>query len=142
MWIKNFINECKVWREIRKVYKNNKEDFLKVGLKIDWFGHIYKVINRDVSIPLGTNEDEFLLREELSQVQEVLVKNNVLDILAYELRPLEEDDGETYEHGYLILFTPAYRLDKQYLTVKNVLLLSLLIVGIVTGIVWLFIWAI
>ena len=142
MWIKNFINECKVWREIRKVYKNNKEDFLKVGLKIDWFGHIYKVINRDVSIPLGTNEDEFLLREELSQVQEVLVKNNVLDILAYELRPLEEDDGETYEHGYLILFTPAYRLDKQYLTVKNVLLLSLLTASIIAGLVWLLIWAI
>jgi hypothetical protein len=142
MWIKNFINECKVWREIRKVYKNNKEDFLKVGLKIDWFGHIYKVINRDVSIPLGTNEDEFLLREELSQVQEVLVKNNVLDILAYELRPLEEDDGETYEHGYLILFTPAYRLDKQYLTVKNVLLLSLFTASIIAGLVWLLIWAI
>ena len=142
MWIKNFINECKVWREIRKVYKNNKEDFLKVGLKIDWFGHIYKVINRDVSIPLGTNEDEFLLREELSQVQEVLIKNNVLDILAYELRPLEEDDGETYEHGYLILFTPAYRLDKQYLTVKNVLLLSLFTASIIAGLVWLLIWAI
>ena len=142
MWIKNFINECKVWREIRKVYKNNKEDFLKVGLKIDWFGHIYKVINRDVSIPLGTNEDEFLLREELSQVQEVLVKNNVLDILAYELRPLEEDDGETYEHGYLILFTPAYRLDKQYLTVKNVLLLSLFNASIIAGLVWLLVWAI
>lgn len=142
MWIKNFINECKVWKEIRKVYKKNKEDFLNVGLKIDWFGHIYKVINRDVSIPLGTNEDEVLLREELSQIQEVLVKNNVLDILAYELRPLEEDDGKTYEHGYLVLFTPAYRLDKQYLTVKNVLLLSLFTASIIAGLVWLLIWAI
>ena len=42
MWIKNFIRECKVWNEIRKVYKKNKEEFLNMGLKMDWFGHIYK----------------------------------------------------------------------------------------------------
>lgn len=142
MWIKNFINECKVWREIKKVYKKNKEDFLKVGLKIDWVGHIYKVINRDVNISLGTVEDESLLREELNEIQEVLIKQNVIDILAYELRPLEEDDGKTYEHGYLVLFTPAYRLDKQYLTIKNVLVLLFLFIVFVCGIFSIFKWVI
>lgn len=140
MWLKNFIRECKVWREIKKVYKKNESGFLKLGLKMDWVGRIYKVINRDAKIPLGTPEDEILLRKELNEIQEFLVKENIIDILAYELNPQEEvyvdENGvETYENGYLIKFTPAYRLDKQYLTVKNVILLALTTIGLVSGIV-------
>ena len=139
MWIKNFIRECKVWNEIRKVYKKNKEEFLNMGLKMDWFGHNYKVINRDASIPLGTADDEILLRKELNDIQEFLVKQNIVDILAYELKPQEEtyvnENGEeVYENAYLVLFTPAYRLDKQYVTIKNILILTfflLLIVGVI-----------
>lgn len=133
MWIKNFFNELKVWREIRKVYKENKESFLEVGLKMDWVGHIYKVINRDVSIPLGSPEDEKLLRDELNGIQKLLVEQNVIDILAYELKPLEADDGKTYEHAYLITFTPAYSLDKQYVTTKSVVSLILAALGIIGG---------
>ncbi len=140
MWLKNFIRECKVWREIKKVYKKNESGFLKLGLKMDWVGRIYKVINRDAKIPLGTPEDEILLRKELNEIQEFLVKENIIDILAYELNPQEEvyvdENGvETYENGYLIKFTPAYRLDKQYLTLKNVILLALTTIGLVSGIV-------
>lgn len=140
MWLKNFIRECKVWREIKKVYKKNESGFLKLGLKMDWVGRIYKVINRDAKIPLGTPEDEILLRKELNEIQEFLVKENIIDILAYELNPQEEvyvdENGvETYENGYLIKFTPAYRLDKQYLTVKNVILLAMTTIGLVSGIV-------
>lgn len=145
MWIKNFIRECKVWNEIRKVYKKNKEEFLNMGLKMDWFGHIYKVINRDVSIPLGTADDEILLRKELNDIQEFLVKQNIVDILAYELKPQEEtyvnENGEeVYENAYLVLFTPAYRLDKQYVTIKNILILTFLLLLIVGGIISLFLW--
>jgi hypothetical protein len=140
MWLKNFINECKVWREIKKVYKKNEGEFKKLGLKIDWVGRIWKVINRDAKIPLGTPEDEILLRKELNEIQEFLVKQNIIDILAYELIPQEkvtvdENGVETYENGYLIKFTPAYRLDKQYLTVKNVFLLILTTLGLLSGIV-------
>ena len=145
MWIKNFIKECKVWNEIRKVYKKNKDEFLKMGLKMDWFGHIYIVINRDANIPLGTADDEILLRKELNEIQEFLVKQNIVDILAYELKPQEEvymnENGEeVYENAYLVLFTPAYRLDKQYLTIKNVILLILFFCLIVGGIISLFLW--
>lgn len=134
MWIKNFFNELKVWKEVRKVYKENKDEFLKVGLKMDWVGHIYKVINRDIKIPLGTNEDELLLREELKEIQNILIKENLIDILAYDLKPLEEDNGDTYEHAYLITFTPAYRLDKQYVSLKSISILTLITLGIIGGI--------
>ncbi len=138
MWIKNFINECRVWHEVRTVYKKNKEDFLKYGLKSDWFGRIYKVINRDVKVELGSPEDEMILRDELTEIQNILVKHNIIDLLAYSLNPLEEDDGKTFEHGYLIVFTPAYILEKQYLTFKNVLLLLLAFLSIcfLGGLLW------
>lgn len=142
MWIADFIRELKVWKTVRKVYRKNKEDFLKLGLKMDWVGHIYKVTNRDVNISLGSKEDEELIRTELLEIQQLLIKHALIDILAYEMKPLEEYDKDTYEHAYLIVFTPAYRLDKQLVSLKSVSLLSLLAAGIITALVFLWLWVI
>lgn len=125
MWILNFFKELKVWRMIRKVCKDNKQFLEKSGLKSDWLGHIYTVINRDPNIKLGGDEDRMLLMKELNDIQNVLVKLNIIDLLAYELIPLESseisDDGseEIFENGYLIKFTPAEDVTKQYVTPKS-----------------------
>jgi hypothetical protein len=120
MWIVNFFKELKVWITIRKVCKENKQFIEKSGLKYDWIGHIYTVINRDPNIKLGTDEDRHLLMRELNEIQNVLVKLNIIDLLAYELIPLESSeistDGseEIFENSYLIKFTPAEDVSKQY----------------------------
>lgn len=120
MWIVNFFRELKVWRIIRKVCKENEQFIEKSGLKYDWLGHIYTVINRDPSIKLGSDEDRALLMRELNDIQNALVKLNVIDLLAYELIPLESTemsgDGseEIFENGYLVKFTPAEDVSKQY----------------------------
>ena len=120
MWITNFFKELKVWRTIRKVCKENEQFLESVGLKYDWLGHIYTVINRDPNIQLGSDEDRILLMKELNDIQNALVKLNIVDLLAYELIPLESseisDDGseEIFENGYLIKFTPAEDVSKQY----------------------------
>ena len=120
MWIVNFFKELKVWRTIRKVCKENRQFIENVGLKYDWFGHIYTVINRDVNIKLGSDEDRQLLMKELKDIQSALVKLNIIDLLAYELIPLESTeiskDGnqEIFENGYLVKFTPAEDVSKQY----------------------------
>ena len=139
MWIVNFVNEIKAWKIVRKVYKKNKKDFDKIGLKADWGGRLFRVINRDPLISLGSAEDEVYLRKELSEIWAVLVKHNIVDILAYELKPLEDerqinDKQIEYEHGYLVTFTPAWKLDKQYVTFKSVIFMSLLTIALVTGI--------
>ena len=72
MWLKNFYNELKAWRIIRKVYKENKSEFEKIGLKKDWFGRLWLVINRDPKIPLGSAEDEELLGNELHIISDFL----------------------------------------------------------------------
>ncbi len=141
MWIKNFFNELKAWIIINKVYKNNKSDFNAIGLKKDYFGKLYKVINRDVLIELGSDEDQIYLRKELAEIWSVLVKHNVVDILAYELKPLEEvtqidETHEEFEHGYLVTFTPAWNLDKQYVTFKSVIFVTLFFGGLIFGAVW------
>ena len=120
MWIVNFFKELRVWRTIRKVCKENKQFIENTGLKYDWLGHIYTVINRDPSIKLGSDEDRVLLMRELNDIQDTLVKLNVIDLLAYELIPLESSeiskDGEQeiFENGYLVKFTPAEDVSKQY----------------------------
>lgn len=120
MWIVNFFKELKVWRTIRKVCKENKQFIENAGLKYDWLGHIYTVINRDPNIKLGTDEDRHLLMRELNEIQNILVKLNIIDLLAYELIPLESSeistDGseEIFENSYLIKFTPAEDVSKQY----------------------------
>ena len=120
MWIVKFFKELKVWRTVRKVCKENEKFIEKSGLKFDWLGHIYTVINRDPSIKLGSDEDRALLMRELNDIQNALVKLNVIDLLAYELIPLESSeiskDGEQeiFENGYLVKFTPAEDVSKQY----------------------------
>ena len=120
MWIAKFFKELKVWRTIRKVCKDNKQFIENSGLKYDWLGHIYTVINRDPSIKLGSDEDSLLLMKELEDIQTTLVRLNIIDLLAYELIPLEStemsDDGteEIFENSYLVKFTPAEDVSKQY----------------------------
>ena len=120
MWIAKFFKELKVWRTIRKVCKENEQFLESVGLKYDWLGHIYTVINRDPNIQLGSDEDRLLLMKELNDIQNALVKLNIIDLLAYELIPLESseisNDGseEIFENSYLVKFTPAEDVSKQY----------------------------
>ena len=119
MWIVNYIREWKAWREVKRVYKQNQNEFEKIGLKMNWFGILWKVINRDPKYKLGTQEDEVLLRGELAELNDFLVQHDIMDILAFELTPQEESNEEYFENSYLITFTPCYRLDKQYVSFKS-----------------------
>ena len=120
MWIVKFFKELKVWITIKKVCNENEYFLESSGLKYDWLGHIYTVINRDPNIKLGSDEDRVLLMKELNDIQNTLIKLNIIDLLAYELIPLESSeiskDGseEIFENGYLIKFTPAEDVSKQY----------------------------
>ena len=141
MFLKNFFNELKAWRIVRREYKKNRSLFESVGLKSDWFGKLYKVINREPEIVLASDEDEVYLRKDLSEISSVLIKCNIYDILAYELKPLEEvtkidDTHEEFEHGYLITLTPAWNLDRQYVTFWSVIWVTILFAGLITGLVY------
>ena len=134
MWIVNYFRELGVWRLIRKIYKQNKSEFEKIGIKSDWFGRLWKVINRDSNIPLGSEEDKELLMEELVKIDVLLRKLNIMEILDYQLTPIEEtnENDNTFENAYLITLTPAYSLSRQYVTTGStigVILGGLCIVG-------------
>jgi hypothetical protein len=141
MFLKNFFNELNAWHIVRREYKKNKTLFESIGLKSDWGGKLYKVINRDPSITLGTGEDEVYLRKELSEISAVLIKCNIYDILAYELKPLEEErqiDAThiEYEHGYLVTLTPAWNLDRQYVTFWSIIFVTLFFATLIGGLVY------
>ena len=139
MWIANFFKELKVWRTIRKVCKENNQFLETAGLKYDWLGHIYTVINREPNIKLGSDEDRALLMRELNDIQTALVKLNVIDLLAYELIPLESSeiskDGEQeiFENGYLVKFTPAEDVSKQYVKPWSCFFVFVVIPSLIVG---------
>lgn len=137
MWLVNYFRECKAWREVKKVYKSNRKEFEKVGLKCDYFGRLYKVINRDPTIHLGTPEDSELLSQELKELSEFLIKMNLIDILAYELIPLEDGDDKSFENAYLITLTPAWDLNRQYVSFGSTSCLLLVTASLLTGIYFL-----
>lgn len=138
MWLKNFFKELKAWHIVKQVYKENKKAFEKLHIHCDWFGRLYVVINRDTEVELGSDEDKVYLQNDLSKIWNLMVTLNIADILAYDLKPLDDerklDDGKIeYEHGYLIVLTPAWNMSKQYVTWKSVLLLIVLVAGIISG---------
>ena len=140
-YIKNFFLELKAWRIVNKVYKKNKADFDKIGLKKDYFGRLFRVINRSPDITLGDEMDEALLHKETTEIWSVLVKHNLIDILAYELKPLEDERqiDEThieYEHGYLITLTPAWNLNRQYVTFWSITFVTLFFASLIGGLVY------
>jgi hypothetical protein len=141
MFLKNFFNELKAWHIVRREYKKNRNLFESIGVKSDWFGKLYKVINRDPEIELSSGEDEVYLRKELSEISAVLIKCNIYDILAYELKPLEEErqiDAThiEYEHGYLVTLTPAWNLDRQYVTFWSIIFVTLFFATLIGGLVY------
>ena len=140
-FIKKFFQELKARRIVRREYKKNKYMFDAIGLKRAWGGTLYKVINRDPVIELGSGEDEVYLRKELSEITAALAKAGILDILAYELKPLEEETQINereieYEHGYLVTLTPAWNLDRQYVTFGSVIFVILFFAAIIAGLVY------
>ena len=141
MWISKFFKELKVWITIKKVCNENEYFLESSGLKYDWLGHIYTVINRDPNIKLGSDEDRLLLMKELNDIQNVLVKLNIIDLLAYELIPLESSeiskDGnqEIFENGYLVKFTPAEDVSRQYVKPWSCFLVFVGIPVLITGII-------
>jgi hypothetical protein len=91
---------------------------------------------------LGSDEDRYLLMRELNDIQKVLVKLNIIDLLAYELLPLESseisDDGseEIFENSYLVKFTPAEDVSKQYVTPWSCLGVFVGIPALIAGVVF------
>ena len=137
-FIKKFFQELKARRIVRREYKKNKYMFDAIGLKRAWGGTLYKVINRDPVIELGSGEDEVYLRKELSEISAVLIKCGIYDILAYELKPLEEETQINereieYEHGYLVTLTPAWNMDRQYVTFWSVIFVTLFFAALIGG---------
>ena len=88
------------------------------------------------------------MRKELGEITNVTVQTKIIDILAYDLKPLEEEtdlgDGKVeYEHGYLVTLTPAWSLDRQYVTFWSLLFVGLLFIALLIGLGYaLFKWVI
>lgn len=140
-FLKGFFLELKAYWIVRREYRRHKEMFKSVGLKMDWFGRLWRVINRDPDVAeLGSDADRVYLQNDLAQITQVLVEYNIADIVSLEIIPLEEVndiDGETeeFENAHLVILTPMWMSDRQYVTGWSVFWVCLLFAIIISAIV-------
>lgn len=140
-FFKGFFLELKAYHIVKREYRRHKKDFRAVGLKKDWWGRLWKVINRDPDVAeLGSEADKVYLQNELAQITQVLVDCNIVDILAVDFTPLDEvtrisKDEEEFENAHLIVLTPMWNSDRQYVTVSSVFWMTVLFCLVVAAII-------
>ena len=140
-FLSGFFMELKAYWIVRREYRRHKKAFESVGLKMDWFGRLWRVINRDPDVAeLGSDADKVYLQNDLAQITQVLVEYNIVDILGVEIFPLEEvtqidSKTEVFENANLLILTPMWRSDRQYVTKSSVFWVSLLFAMIIAAVV-------
>lgn len=136
-WLRGFYYDIKAWRTVKQVCKENKDRLDKLGLKMDWIGRVYKVINRDPTIPLGSSDDEVILSHEFQELGNLFIELNLADIVIPSMFPIETEGA----NAYLVIYTPGIDVNRAYLTVKSAILMFLLTLilsgGFITGLTYL-----
>lgn len=136
-WLRGFYYDIKAWRIVKQVCKENKDRLDKLGLKMDWIGRVYKVINRDPTIPLGSSDDEVILSREFQELGNLFIELNLADIVIPSMFPIETEGA----NAYLVIYTPGIDVNRAYLTVKSAILMFLLTLilsgGFITGLIYL-----
>lgn len=110
-YLRGLIDDIKVWRRVRVLYKKNEEQLLEKGYHIDWIGRIYKVINRDFNIKIGDDIDHALILEETQNFDKELQIYGINTLVTISYQPIVSDT----ENSYLVIFQPEAHPEYRYL---------------------------
>ena len=77
---KEFFIDLKIWRRYRKIAKQNEDMLAENGMRVDWLGRIYTVINMPEEV---INNQEMVQQgwviQQLGPLNEVLLKLGIND---------------------------------------------------------------
>jgi hypothetical protein len=98
-WIK-LIEEIRIWMLSRRVTRSNEEELLEFGLRVDWIGRLYTVVNLPEEVASQPYSQQPYVLSQLRKYDEVLLKLQLSDVLYPEF---EKIPGE---EAYLLVLTP------------------------------------
>jgi len=84
----------------RKVAKSNSEELLEFGLRVDWIGRLYTVINLPEEVATQPYSQQPYVLSQLRKYDEVLLRLQLSDVLYPEFEKIPGEDA------YLLVLTP------------------------------------
>ena len=84
----------------RRVTRSNEEELLEFGLRVDWIGRLYTVVNLPEEVASQPYSQQPYVLSQLRKYDEVLLKLQLSDVLYPEF---EKIPGE---EAYLLVLTP------------------------------------
>ena len=118
---KEFTIDFNIWRKYRKVAKQNEEFLLQSGMRVDWLGRIYTVINMPEEVI--NNQDQVQqgwVISQLGPLNDVLMKIGLAD---YAYPEISLVPGSA---SYLIVMYPEIDALNPWRMIWNLLGLSVL----------------
>jgi len=125
-WSEFFI-DFKIWRRYRKIARSNQDLLTENNMRVDWLGRIYTVVNMPEEV---INNQETVQQgwviSQLGPMNDVLMKLGVNDYAYPEISIVPGSNS------YLIVMYPE-------IDTLNIfrILLNLIVLGMITGLVWL-----
>lgn len=98
-WVKLF-QEIRIWMLSRRVAKSNVEELLEFGLRVDWIGRLYTVINLPEEVATQPYAQQPYVLSQLRKYDEVLLRLQLSDVLYPEFEKIPGEDA------YLLVLTP------------------------------------
>ena len=98
-WIK-LLEEIRIWMLSRRVTRSNQEELFEFGLRVDWIGRLYTVINLPEEVASQPYSQQPYVLSQLRKYDEVLLRLQLSDILYPEFEKIPGEDA------YLLVLTP------------------------------------
>jgi|688.fasta_scaffold322791_3 hypothetical protein len=98
-WIK-LIKEIRIWWLARKVALANQSELEEFGVRVDWVGRLYTVINLPEEVASQPYSEQPYVLSQLRKYDEILLRLQLSDVLYPEF---EKIPGES---AYLLVLTP------------------------------------
>jgi hypothetical protein len=95
MYLIDLKDDIVIWYKYAKVTKSNREKLDKKGLRVDWAGRLYTVVNVPVEMRNNPNIEMWVM-QQLSIYNDILLELGIADYSFPEVQRIEEPDVDAY----------------------------------------------
>ncbi len=95
MYLIDLYEDIKIWYRYAKVTKSNREKLEKKGLRVDWAGRIYTVVNVPDEMKNYPNIEMWVM-QQLSPYNPILLELGIADYSFPEVQKIEEPGVDAY----------------------------------------------
>lgn len=100
MYFIRLVKEIFNWIEVYSIIKRNEEELLKLGLRVDWIGRLYTIINLPEEIATNEHARHPYIITQLRKYDVVLLKFGLTELVYPDIEVIENS------YSYLLVLRP------------------------------------